>query len=156
MEGLKMEGLKYDNDKPMWNLLPMASVEEVVKVLTYGAKKYSADNWRKVDSERYFAAFMRHIAAWRKGETHDVESGLHHLAHAITNLLFAMEHEREDNENNWNAVLEIFAPIVSSETLLKYVAATELKMLPPARTPIGNTLGGASLFNDQPTVYGAI
>ena len=89
-----MEGIKYDENKPMWNLLPMESVEEVVDVLTFGAKKYSPDNWKKVDKERYYAACMRHIVAWRKGETFDVESGLHHLAHAITCLLFIMEHER--------------------------------------------------------------
>lgn len=31
---------------------------------------------------------MRHTLAWHQGEIRDPESGLHHLAHAITCLLF--------------------------------------------------------------------
>ena len=88
-----MEGIKYDGDKPRWELLPIYPVEETVKVLTYGAKKYDDDNWRKVKPlrQRYYAAALRHIFAWWKGEKLDPESGLHHLAHAICCLIFLME-----------------------------------------------------------------
>lgn len=37
-------GKKFDNDKPMMNLLPFEALEEVAKVLTYGANKYGKDN----------------------------------------------------------------------------------------------------------------
>jgi hypothetical protein len=33
---------------------------------------------------------MRHVHAWRAGETKDPESGLHHLAHAGCCLLFML------------------------------------------------------------------
>jgi len=74
-------------------LLKPASLEEMVKVLTYGAKKYSVDNWKLVPDleNRYFDAAQRHIWAFRRGETHDPESGLHHLAHAMCSLMFILE-----------------------------------------------------------------
>jgi hypothetical protein len=52
-----------------------------------------ADNWRKVDQleRRYMGAAMRHLNAFRQGETLDAESGLHHLAHAMCCLAFIIE-----------------------------------------------------------------
>lgn len=86
-------GVKYDNDKPRWDLLCPGLVEEAVDVLTFGAKKYGAWNWQKVsDSEnRYFSALIRHIVAYKKGEKIDPESGKSHLAHALCNLMFLYE-----------------------------------------------------------------
>lgn len=86
------EGIKYDGEKPRWWLLPWKQVEDVVKVLTFGAKKYSEDNWQQVQpiKERYHSACLRHITAWRMGEVIDPESGLPHLAHAVCCLLFMM------------------------------------------------------------------
>jgi hypothetical protein len=84
-------GVKYDGDKPRWDLMPMAQAEEIVKVLTFGAKKYpSADNWKRVEGakDRYFAAALRHLTAWKNGEQKDKETGLSHLAHAGCCLLF--------------------------------------------------------------------
>lgn len=48
------------------------------------------DNWELVQGGgvRYFDAAMRHTLAWHQGEIRDPESGLHHLAHATTCLLF--------------------------------------------------------------------
>jgi hypothetical protein len=89
----KEVGRKFDNEKPRYGLLKPASLEEMVKVLTYGAKKYSVDNWKLVPDleNRYFDAAQRHIWAFRRGETHDPESGLHHLAHAMCSLMFILE-----------------------------------------------------------------
>ena len=89
-----MEGMKFDQDKPRYELLPVGPIEDTVKVLTYGAKKYEAWNWKKVvaeNPERYYAAALRHILAWRKGELLDEETGLPHLAHAMCCLVFLME-----------------------------------------------------------------
>lgn len=80
---------KHDSDKPMFELLQPDFIEEVVRVLTVGAKKYSPDNWKKCeDSSRYVGALHRHINAYQKGETHDPETGLSHLAHATCSLMF--------------------------------------------------------------------
>ena len=86
------EGIKYDASKPRWSLIPIGTMEEVVKVLEYGANKYSPDNWKKVPQMeiRYYDAAMRHIDAYWKGEYLDEESGQPHLAHAVCCLLFLM------------------------------------------------------------------
>jgi hypothetical protein len=85
-------GVKYDQDKPRWSLLPLEAVEEIVKVLTKGAKKYSDNNWKVVDNrrERYYNAAMRHITAWFMGEQNDPEDGMNHLAHAGCCILFLL------------------------------------------------------------------
>lgn len=87
-----MQGRKDDQEKPMWNLLPLGPIREIVQVLTFGAKKYDADNWQHVENptERYFAAMMRHIDAWRDGQYWDAESGLPHLAHAGCCMVFLL------------------------------------------------------------------
>jgi hypothetical protein len=41
--------------------------------------------------DRYYAAALRHLPAWRGGEELDPESGLTHLAHALANAAFLME-----------------------------------------------------------------
>ena len=92
-------GIKYDNGKPEYGLLPPFALEEVAKVLTFGAQKYDRENWKKVDEleRRYFDAAQRHLWAIKRGEDHDPESGLHHLAHAATCLLFLLESELNPN-----------------------------------------------------------
>jgi hypothetical protein len=90
------EGKKYDDGKLRWDLLPITPIKEAVEVLTFGAAKYGDENWRKVEpTDRYFAALMRHIVAFREGEYADKETGISHLAHAMTNLIFIMELNRD-------------------------------------------------------------
>jgi hypothetical protein len=90
-----MEGRKDDNAKVRFDLLPFGALEEIAKVLTFGAKKYDDDNWRKVPNlrRRYLAAGFRHVWSWRKGEQRDPETGLHHLAHAACCFLFVLSYE---------------------------------------------------------------
>lgn len=84
--------MKYDSEKLRYSLIPSAVLAEEAKVMTFGAKKYTADNWRKCDDlSRYVDAMYRHVEAWRMGEKLDPESGAHHLAHARCCLAFLME-----------------------------------------------------------------
>ncbi len=78
----------------------MASVQDVVRVLTRGAAKYGDENWRQVPNgrERYVAALYRHLASWRLGELNDPGDGLPHLAHAMCCALFLAEFERDRKE----------------------------------------------------------
>lgn len=93
------EGKKNDQDKIRLDLIEPSFIEVVGKVLTFGAKKYEPNNWQKVDNpvNRYYAAAMRHLMAWREGEEKDPESGLNHLAHVATNIMFLMHFEKENN-----------------------------------------------------------
>ena len=91
------KGVKYDSEKPDWSLVELDKLEGFVKVLTFGAKKYKRDNWKKVEhgKERYFAALMRHLSAWQKGEDKDPESGESHLHHAMCNLYFLIDFDKK-------------------------------------------------------------
>lgn len=93
-----MEGKKYDNGKPEYGLLPPLALEDLVKVLTFGAKKYDRDNWRYVADakRRYFDAAQRHLWAWKRGEAADEESGESHLAHALCCIMFLLEIENSE------------------------------------------------------------
>ena len=90
-------GLKYDTDKLRWDLLPIECVEDIVKILTFGARKYAPNNWQSLENaeERFYAAALRHLTAWRKGETTDPESGLPHLSHLLCNATFLLWFEKE-------------------------------------------------------------
>lgn len=84
---------KNDQDKNRLELVPPSTILALGEVLTFGAKKYEPWGWRKVDqaNQRYYAAALRHLLAWRTGETLDPESGLTHLAHALCNISFLYE-----------------------------------------------------------------
>lgn len=88
------EGRKYDAEKPRFSLIPPAAIEEVVRVLTFGAAKYDDHNYLKVENleDRYRSALLRHVFADMRGERLDSETGLSHLAHAACCLLFILEH----------------------------------------------------------------
>ena len=81
-------GKKDNNEKLKWSLLPFDAFPTMVEVLMYGAKKYSADNWRKVDKEEYVDAALRHFISWLGGEAIDSESGFPHLAHLLCDVAF--------------------------------------------------------------------
>lgn len=85
-------GVKFDRDKPQWTLVPFKAFDEVVKVLTIGARKYAPDNWKKVPNarQRYIDAAFRHMSAYAGGEKLDAETGKNHLAHAVCCMLFLL------------------------------------------------------------------
>ncbi len=100
------EGLKELKEKLKYSLLPLDTLEQVIRVLEYGAKKYEAQNWRYVNprAEIYFEAMMRHaVARYYRGEHNDPESGLPHVAHMVTNAIFLLNAEIEGNS-------EVFTP----------------------------------------------
>lgn len=91
-----MTGLKHDDGKQFaaipYQEFPHA-LREVVKVATFGARKYVRGNWVHVENaqERYLDALHRHLLAHHGGELLDAESGLTHLAHAAWNILALLE-----------------------------------------------------------------
>ena len=91
------EGRKFDGEKPRMYLLPPKAIQEVAKVLTFGAQKYDEDNWKKLDNlqNRYTGASLRHIFAIMEGEELDPETECYHEAHAICCLLFKLEAKLE-------------------------------------------------------------
>ena len=114
------QGRKYDGGKLRYDLIPVLALEEVTRVITLGAEKYDPENWKRVPEgrRRYTAAAFRHIEAWRKGEITD-EIGTHHIANAISNLMFILEKELrgwEDVEDSFDS-----PQLLSREGQLKLV-----------------------------------
>lgn len=85
-----VEGVKYDSEKLRFDLIPPEAEHALAAVLTFGAKKYAPDNWRKIKDipERYRGALRRHLNALQLGEARDSESGLPHSWHALACLAF--------------------------------------------------------------------
>lgn len=82
-------GLKYDADKPRMDLLDPEFLEGVAQVLTFGANKYSANNWRSgIAYSRLIAAAYRHLGAINKGQDLDPETHLQHAYHAACCMMF--------------------------------------------------------------------
>ncbi len=93
---------KYDQGKTDWSLLPWDAVEEIVKVLQFGAGKYSPWNWAEKGGfkfSRLFNSSMRHVIAWFwKREDKDPETGISHLAHLGCNVLFLLHYALNGNK----------------------------------------------------------
>jgi hypothetical protein len=89
-------GMKFDDGKPQYSLVPPYALAELAKCLTFGAKKYAPDNWKRVSNPkvRYLDAALRHIELVRQGEDYDKESGSHHYTCAMANLAFLVEFEK--------------------------------------------------------------
>lgn len=83
---------KFDGLKTRLDLLPPRAIEIVGYCLRHGAIKYGPANWAKCENpSRYIAAMLRHIMAHLKGEFTDLESGIPHIAAAVTSGLFALD-----------------------------------------------------------------
>ena len=89
---IEREGHKDDSGKPAFFYLPWVALEDVARVMEYGANKYAAGNYQKgMSHHRYFSACVRHLVSWWKKEDIDPESGLPHLAHAACCILMLLE-----------------------------------------------------------------
>ena len=88
------KGVKFDNGKTRYDLLPPEGVDAVAVILTFGAQKYAARNWEQgMDWSRPFGATLRHLFAWWGGEKTDPDTGKSHLWHAATNIFFLICYE---------------------------------------------------------------
>lgn len=93
------KGLKNDSEKVRLELISSKALIELGKVLTFGAKKYDSNNWRKgIEWTRIVGAILRHVQAYNDGETFDKETGLSHMAHAMCECMFLLEFEQTHPE----------------------------------------------------------
>lgn len=88
------EGIKHDQQKIRWDLVPYDAVNEIAKILTFGSVKYEARNWEKgMGWSRAFGALQRHLTRWFHGQDLDKETRLTHLANAGCCLFFLISWE---------------------------------------------------------------
>ena len=89
------EGRKDDGGKARHDLIPPELPDAVAQVLAFGASKYGERNWEKgMNWGRPFAALMRHMWAWWRGEANDTETGMSHLWHAACCIAFLIAFEQ--------------------------------------------------------------
>lgn len=91
-----------EQPKVRYDLVPPHQLEEIARVLTHGAEKYSDTNYLNVPVQDHIAAAFRHIQEWRMGEVYDGETGANALIHAACRLLFIAEIERIANTVSLN------------------------------------------------------
>lgn len=73
-------GLRYDEGKPRYDLIPPEALEALAAHYERGARKYAERNWeRGMNWCRCFGSLMRHAWAWMRGRDIDPETGSHHM-----------------------------------------------------------------------------
>ena len=74
--------LRYNEGKTKLDLIPPFVIEELGKVLTFGAEKYDKNNYRKgMAWSKVLDSLMRHLNSFRACEDFDLESVLLNLSH---------------------------------------------------------------------------
>jgi hypothetical protein len=90
----KLGGLRYDKGKNRLELIDASFIEELGKVMTFGAEKYDDDNWRKgMEWRKVIGCMKRHASKFEQGVSIDEESGCHHLALVAANAMFLWYYE---------------------------------------------------------------
>lgn len=86
---MSKKAMRFNEGKPKWSLVDFKSLEPMVRVLEYGADKYSRDNWKDGLLVREIVeSMLRHIFDFLEGEDLDSESGLPHVGHILCNAMF--------------------------------------------------------------------
>jgi len=95
------EGIKHDQDKIRFDLIPVEAIEALAKVLKMGAEKYGDNNWRAgIKYHRVYRAAQHHLQEfWGEHPDKDDESSLPHLYHALCNIAFLITYE--DNKERY-------------------------------------------------------
>lgn len=122
------QALRYNEGKTQWSLLPWDQLESMIKVLEYGAHKYSVfqddkgnlikgkdvtvadskslklissgrDNWKKgFPINELWDSNLRHTRSLMTGELLDQESGLPHIGHILCNVVFLSDMYLKENQ----------------------------------------------------------
>lgn len=96
---MKENFLKNDLGKIRLELIEPEFIEGIGKIVTFGANKYAAHNWKNAKDEesieRIKGALLRHTLNYLKNEKIDLETGESHLYHIACNLMFLDYFDRQ-------------------------------------------------------------
>ena len=83
------EGLRFNDGKPRFDLLPPEAIIALADHFRKGSEKYAERNWEKSGPwcSKTFASMERHAWAWMNGEDYDQENGSHHMIAVAWNAL---------------------------------------------------------------------
>jgi hypothetical protein len=83
------QAARKNSDKLRWDLLDYHSIEELLRVLEFGAEKYAPNNWKKgLHREELLESAMRHLVLMFQGKEVDSDSARPHAAHVMCNMMF--------------------------------------------------------------------
>ncbi|MFM7027812.1 MAG: dATP/dGTP diphosphohydrolase domain-containing protein [Chakrabartia sp.] len=79
-----------------WSVMPRWVMLAVGRVMSCGAAKYGAFNFRetKIRASVYEDAIERHLQLWFDGEDNDPETGVSHLASVMASCALLMDAQR--------------------------------------------------------------
>lgn len=101
----KGKGDRFNAGKPRMDLIDAQALEGLAHVLTFGAQKYAAHNWRKgLSFSETLGSMLRHIAAIQRGEMIDPESGQLHIDHIGCNWMFLSNFMKNERYNKFNDI----------------------------------------------------
>lgn len=84
-----MNADRYNKGKLRWSLVSWKALEPMVRVLMFGADKYSPNNWKNgLKYSEIIESLQRHLNAFVEGENDDPESKLNHVGHILCNAMF--------------------------------------------------------------------
>lgn len=98
---------RFNSNKLRWSLVDFKSIEPLVRVLEFGAKKYSdhnrnKKNWKKgMPVTEVTESLMRHLTAFMDGEDIDPESKESHIGHIQCNAMF-LTYILENMRDKWD------------------------------------------------------
>lgn len=95
-------GGRDDKEKTRFDLLEPYAIEQLAKVFTVGARKYSDNNWiqKPMAWSRIVASLYRHLNAFQQGEDIDPETGLSHAAHVAWNAMALLSYSKHCPEKD--------------------------------------------------------
>jgi hypothetical protein len=94
-----MKAMRFNEKKLKWSLVDFKSLEDMVRVLEFGAKKYEPENWKKgLYTREIIESMIRHLTEFLNGEDNDIESNLPHTGHILCNAMFLSYMMREKPE----------------------------------------------------------
>lgn len=93
-------GIKYDQGKNRFSLLIPEFIEEMIKLLEFGAKRHGEFNWQLVEEPRYKDALFRHYLEYIKGNFVDKDSNAHEMVAIAVNAMFIYFLNKKKGEQN--------------------------------------------------------
>lgn len=105
--------LRFDTGKPQLELISPVAMIGLASILTFGAKKYAPNNWRKGMSwSRCLGSLKRHLALFEMGQDVDTDpncegcksenclnhTNLLHIDQILCNAMFLSEYARTHKE----------------------------------------------------------
>ena len=82
-------GSRFNEGKLKWSLVSWLALEPMVRVLMFGAQKYSYWNWSNgLKYTEICESLQRHLNAFLEGEDNDEESKISHIGHILCNAMF--------------------------------------------------------------------